>query len=77
MPRPLASALLIAVSLLAPLLPPRAGAELLLNEILYDPAGPDEGMEFVELWNPDTAAVAFCPTPDRGTSLHFWRTDHI
>ena len=49
MPRPLASAVLIAVSLLTPFLPPRAGAELLLNEILYDPAGPDEGMEFVEL----------------------------
>ena len=58
MPRPLASAVLIAVSLLTPFLPPRAGAELLLNEILYDPAGPDEGMEFVELWNPDTAAVS-------------------
>jgi len=30
-----------------------AHADLVLNEILYDPAGADDGMEFVELWNPD------------------------
>jgi len=34
----------------------RAGADLLLNEVLYDPDGPDEGLEFVELWNPDSIA---------------------
>src|SRR5512139_764667 len=27
-------------------------ADLLLNEVLYDPEGADEGAEFVELWNP-------------------------
>ena len=35
----------------------RAGADLLLNEILYDPLGADEGQEFVELWNPDSTAA--------------------
>jgi hypothetical protein len=30
-----------------------ARADLVLNEVLYDPAGADEGAEFVELWNPD------------------------
>lgn len=34
-----------------------ARADLLLNEILYDPAGADEGHEFVELWNPDSTAL--------------------
>lgn len=32
-----------------------ARADLVLNEVLYDPAGADEGMEFVELWNGDDA----------------------
>ena len=36
----------------------RAHADLLLNEILYDPEGADEGFEFVELWNPDSVAAA-------------------
>jgi hypothetical protein len=35
----------------------RAGGDLLLNEILYDPLGPDEQHEFVELWNPDSTVV--------------------
>ncbi len=35
-----------------------ARADLLLNEVLYDPAGADEGHEFVELWNPDSAALS-------------------
>ncbi|HET9251688.1 MAG TPA: lamin tail domain-containing protein [Candidatus Eisenbacteria bacterium] len=35
-----------------------ARGDLVLNEILYDPDGADEGREFVELWNPDTAAVS-------------------
>jgi hypothetical protein len=34
-----------------------ARADLLLNEVLYDPAGADEGHEFVELWNPDSTAL--------------------
>ncbi len=33
-----------------------ARADLVLNEVLYDPAGPDEGAEFVELWNPDSVS---------------------
>lgn len=33
-----------------------ARADLVLNEVLYDPAGADEGAEFVELWNPDDVA---------------------
>jgi len=33
-----------------------ARSELVLNEVLYDPAGADEGQEFVELWNPDSTA---------------------
>ncbi|HYR52961.1 MAG TPA: hypothetical protein VET83_10135 [Candidatus Dormibacteraeota bacterium] len=53
-----ASALLTAVSLLVFPSTPQANAELVLNEVLYDPAGPDEGLEFVELWNPDTVAVS-------------------
>lgn len=35
-----------------------ARADLVLNEVLYDPAGPDEDGEFVELWNPDQVARA-------------------
>ena len=31
-----------------------ASGGLLLNEVLYDPDGPDDGFEFVELWNPDS-----------------------
>jgi hypothetical protein len=61
MPRPFA-ALCLAASLVVPLstflLPARASADLLLNEVLYDPDGPDEGFEFVELWNPDSAALS-------------------
>ncbi|MBI4364379.1 MAG: lamin tail domain-containing protein, partial [Candidatus Latescibacteria bacterium] len=34
-----------------------AGADLLLNEVLYDPLGADDGAEFVELMNPDSLAV--------------------
>jgi len=37
--------------------PARAGGEIVLNEILYDPPGADGGQEFVELWNPDSTAV--------------------
>lgn len=33
-------------------------ADLVLNEVLYDPAGADEGREFVELWNPDSSSVS-------------------
>ncbi|HKQ18237.1 MAG TPA: FlgD immunoglobulin-like domain containing protein [Candidatus Eisenbacteria bacterium] len=40
--------LLYVISLACP-----ARADLVLNEVLYDPAGADEGMEFVELWNGD------------------------
>jgi hypothetical protein len=36
-----------------------------VNEALYDPAGPDAGREFVELFNPDSAWVA----------LDGWRVD--
>lgn len=32
-------------------------AEPVLNEVLYDPAGPDAGAEFVELFNPGTEAA--------------------
>ena len=32
-------------------------ADLVLNEVLYDPDGADEGHEFVELWNPDSLAA--------------------
>jgi len=53
-----ASALLTAVALVALIATPHAHADLVLNEVLYDPAGPDEGLEFVELWNPDTVAVS-------------------
>ena len=55
MPRSLAVLVLAAAFALAS---PAARADLLLNEVLYDPDGPDEGQEFVELWNPDSAAVS-------------------
>jgi hypothetical protein len=61
MPRPLAVLCLTAAFLVPAwtILPPaRASADLLLNEVLYDPEGPDEGLEFVELWNPDSASVS-------------------
>jgi len=61
-PRSLAWVRLAAAFLLIvfPLLVPsgRARADLLLNEVLYDPEGPDEGFEFVELWNPDLTVVS-------------------
>ena len=31
--------------------------DLVLNEVLYDPDGTDEGREFVELWNPDSTGT--------------------
>lgn len=34
-----------------------ARADLVLNEVLYDPDGADEGREFVELWNSDSLAA--------------------
>lgn len=34
-----------------------ACADIILNEVLYDPDGADEGREFVELWNPDSLAA--------------------
>src|SRR6185503_6192672 len=34
-----------------------ARGDLVLNEVLYDPDGADEGHEFVELWNPDSLAA--------------------
>src|SRR6185503_11335579 len=42
------------------------GAEtgLVLNEVLYDPEGADEGLEFVELWNTDSI-----PVPLEGITL--------
>jgi len=42
------AAFLCSISVACP-----ARADLVLNEVLYDPAGADEGMEFVELWNGD------------------------
>jgi len=41
-----------------------AEAGLVLNEVLYDPEGPDEGHEFVELWNTDSI-----PAPLEGITL--------
>ncbi|MEK7317106.1 MAG: hypothetical protein AAB011_13065 [Candidatus Eisenbacteria bacterium] len=41
-----------------------AGSSLVLNEVLYDPAGEDAGAEFVELWN-DAAT----PEPLEGVSI--------
>ena len=35
---------------------PRAEGALVLNEVLYDPAGEDAGAEFVELWNDGEAS---------------------
>ena len=35
-----------------------ARGELLLNEVLYDPSGADDGQEFVEIWNPDSTAAS-------------------
>jgi hypothetical protein len=41
-----------------------ARGDLVLNEVLYDPEGADEGREFVELWNPDSV-----PLPLEGVIL--------
>src|SRR5512142_1007220 len=56
--RSLVVALVAAVSISAPGAPYRIGpgpvwADLVLNEVLYDPTGSDEGAEWIELWNPD------------------------
>ncbi|HEX7078739.1 MAG TPA: lamin tail domain-containing protein [Candidatus Eisenbacteria bacterium] len=48
-------ATIAAVAGFSPFAPP-SRADLVLNEVLYDPAGADEGAEFVELWNPDSTA---------------------
>jgi hypothetical protein len=61
--RPSLAALAVAACLAAPGAPPPLGpaparADLLLNEVLYDPAGSDEGSEWVELWNPGPAPVS-------------------
>jgi hypothetical protein len=58
--RPSLTALAAAACLAAPGAPPPLGpaparADLVLNEVLYDPAGSDEGSEWVELWNPGPA----------------------
>lgn len=45
--------LALSLAIAAGLAPAPAGADLVLNEVLYDPAGADEGREFVEIWNPD------------------------
>ena len=42
---------------LAAVLVSAARGDLVLNEVLYDPAGADEGHEFVELWNPDSVGA--------------------
>ena len=42
---------------LASVLVPAARGDLVLNEVLYDPAGADDGQEFVELWNPDSVSA--------------------
>jgi lamin tail-like protein/flagellar hook capping protein FlgD len=51
-------AILASLALLALLAIRPAGADLVLNEVLYDPDGADQGYEFVEIWNPDTVAVS-------------------
>jgi hypothetical protein len=56
MPRVYPAIAVIAISIAA-FLPLPACADLVLNEVLYDPEGSDEGLEFVELWNPDSIAV--------------------
>ncbi len=56
MPSVHASVAVIAISIAA-FLPVPARADLVLNEVLYDPEGSDEGFEFVELWNPDSIAL--------------------
>ena len=43
-------AALAPVASVAMLVAASCTADLLLNEVLYDPAGADEGYEFVELW---------------------------
>jgi hypothetical protein len=48
----------LAILLVAILSSGRADADLLLNEVLYDPENADEGLEFVEVWNPDSVAVS-------------------
>jgi hypothetical protein len=45
--------LALSLAIAAGLGPAAAGADIVLNEVLYDPVGADEGREFVELWNPD------------------------
>ena len=34
-----------------------ARGDIVLNEVLYDPDGADEGYEFVEIWNPDSVVA--------------------
>jgi hypothetical protein len=52
-PRTSLLSILAALFLLAGPRASPARADLVLNEVLYDPSGADEGNEFVELWNPD------------------------
>jgi len=70
-----ATAALLAAALLlgAPAIP--AYADLVLNEVLYDPFGLDEGNEFVELWNPDSvprALAGIVVEAADGTGIGAW-----
>lgn len=61
-----------AISLLAiAVLAAPAQSDLLLNEVFYDPAGEDEGQEFVELWNPDSIPLSLADvTLEGGDGAH-------
>jgi hypothetical protein len=59
---------------------PLASADLVINEILYDPEGPDTGREFVELYNPGSTTLSLADlrvlfingsTPDASDEI--WR----
>ncbi len=56
--RPLNSmSLLLLLFTLVPLVSSPCAASVLINEVLYDPDGPDTGLEFVELLNCGSSAV--------------------
>jgi len=71
----------ILLSVLAMVFVSRAAGDILINEALYDPSGPDEGFEFVELMavggkaGLEDLSLEFCNGGDPGAWTVLWRSE--
>jgi hypothetical protein len=70
---------ILCLALTAMALVPPAAGNIIINEVLYDPAGADTGYEFVELIAPgegmslDGVALEFCNGSEPGTWTLLWQ----